>query len=50
MGAGGGVVLLRLFSQKVYIFVACHETLLNVFGILLSFCQRLIVHQRSLVS
>jgi hypothetical protein len=36
MGTGEGVVLLGLFSQKMYIFVAWQEALLNVFGILLT--------------
>jgi hypothetical protein len=36
MGTGEGVVLLWLFLQKMYIFVAWREALLNVYGILLT--------------
>jgi hypothetical protein len=34
MGTGEGAVLLWLFLQKMYIFVAWREALLNVYGIL----------------
>jgi hypothetical protein len=36
MGIGKGAMLLWLFPQKMYIFVAWREALLNVSGILLT--------------